>query len=434
MPRNQGTSRKGKPKKAERDAGMGRALQKSQQKGGGGPVRAKHKGGGMSISSSGMAAPSTAMAPVMDQAEKNMSLLEMDHLSDFLVQAEMAGREFESEKQQFVVLDSHGSAYQPNQRQVQWLDQAPPKLQFSFEELSVPRRPKWDETTTPEALDRNENESFLEWRRAIAAKEEELFAESTVDVNQQQQHAYYSRTVTPYEKNLQVWRQLWRVLERCNCVVQLVDGRNPMFYLSEDLRNYAAELGKPMMLVVNKADYLSAEQRRLWSQYLQERNWEHVFFSAHVEQAKLDKEHREAAAARDDFDPALVDEGQEEDGDGDDDDDDAEDENPAEGEKEESNPISEPETQVEEEQSNNNGVDRLLSREELMKWMQDFGTRHGCEPNVRYENRIQFGTVGFPNVGYVFCVCAERRLNWFKENRQLTLFLMAFTLQKILCD
>jgi large subunit GTPase 1 len=246
MPRNQGTSRKGKPKKDERAAGMGRALQKSQR--GTALVKPKNKLGGMSVSG-GMAAPAISLLTPHDHAEKNMSLLELDHLDDFLVQAAMAGREFESEKAQFVVLDTHGTAYRPGERQVNnWQDEQRKidAVQFSFEDLSLPRRPQWDDTTTPQELDRLENDSFLAWRRSIAAKEEELFAETT------EKHAYYSRTVTPYEKNLHVWRQLWRVLERSNCICQVVDARNVTFYLSEDLKRYAKSLGKPMLLIVNK--------------------------------------------------------------------------------------------------------------------------------------------------------------------------------------
>ena len=395
MPRNQGTSRKGKPKKNERAAGMGRALQKAQRVGGrgGGSGINRNKGGGMSVSG-GLASPSTAiLSPAMEQAEKNLSMLQIDSVDDFLMQAEMAGREFESEKQQFVVLDNHGSAYQPGQRHVKWRDQTPEdrKIQFSFEELSVPRRPRWDETTTPEELDRLENEAFLEWRRAIAAKEEELFAGTT-----NLDHAYYSKTVTPYEKNLQVWRQLWRVLERCSCVVQLVDARNPMFYLSEDLRKYAEELGKPMMLLVNKGDYLSPEQRRLWSLYLHEKKWDHVFFSAHLEQAKLDKAaHSEAEGIENS--KSSEEDDLESDNDNDNDNDSAN-SNDQDGQETGNNDDDVYEGAVEEEK-NNNGVDKLLTREELMHWMHDFAIQNGCTPNPRYENRIQFGTVGFPNVG-----------------------------------
>ena len=54
--------------------------------------------------------------------------------------------------------------------------------------------------------------------------------------------ACISIQVTPFEKNIEVWRQLWRVLERCDMAVQIVDARNPLMYYTEDLMKYASEL------------------------------------------------------------------------------------------------------------------------------------------------------------------------------------------------
>ena len=36
-----------------------------------------------------------------------------------------------------------------------------------------------------------------------------------------------------------MWRQLWRVLERSDIVLQIVDARNPDLYRSRDLEVYA---------------------------------------------------------------------------------------------------------------------------------------------------------------------------------------------------
>lgn len=58
-------------------------------------------------------------------------------------------------------------------------------------------RPKWDENTTAEELQTAEKESFLEWRRKLALLQEEE-----------------NLLMTPYEKNLDFWRQLWRLVER----------------------------------------------------------------------------------------------------------------------------------------------------------------------------------------------------------------------------
>ena len=48
-----------------------------------------------------------------------------------------------------------------------------------------------------------ENEAFLTWRRALAKFEE----------------SNYTITLTPYEKNIEVWKQLWRVVEKSDILV-----------------------------------------------------------------------------------------------------------------------------------------------------------------------------------------------------------------------
>ena len=69
--------------------------------------------------------------------------------------------------------------------------------------LRIPRRPAWSPEQSAEAVDAQERAAFLAWRRGLAAVEEgELLV------------------LTPFEKNLEVWRQLWRVLERSHIVVQ----------------------------------------------------------------------------------------------------------------------------------------------------------------------------------------------------------------------
>ena len=57
---------------------------------------------------------------------------------------------------------------------------------------------------TAEAVDAQERVAFVKWRRELAQLEE---SERLV--------------LTPFEKNLEVWRQLWRVLERSHIVVQV---------------------------------------------------------------------------------------------------------------------------------------------------------------------------------------------------------------------
>jgi large subunit GTPase 1 len=79
--------------------------------------------------------------------------------------------------------------------------------------------------------------------------------------------------LTPFERNLEVWRQLWRVLERSHLVIQIVDARNPLRFRCEDLETYVQDVEGPegeagtgknirrSMLLINKSDMLTAKQR-----------------------------------------------------------------------------------------------------------------------------------------------------------------------------
>lgn len=156
--------------------------------------------------------------------------------------------------------------------------------------LQIPRRPRWDTDVPLDELHRAEKNAFLEWRRHIAAAEAELGGGIVGG----------GVAVTPFEKNLEVWRQLWRVVERSDVLVQIVDARNPLLFHSEDLDAYVREVSadKRCLLLVNKADYLSAAQRLEWARYLTGRGLRFVFFSARRELDRLEALDRAQAAYR----------------------------------------------------------------------------------------------------------------------------------------
>jgi len=124
------------------------------------------------------------------EADKIRSVLETNDLTDFLARAEMADREFASEKEQFVVLDANAQqvVFDSNEHDG-GNGSSNTAAKFDFTELSIPKRPKWDSTTTPEELDTSEKEAFLTWRRSIAIHEETISATSTTKI-----------TATPFEK------------------------------------------------------------------------------------------------------------------------------------------------------------------------------------------------------------------------------------------
>src|SRR6185312_4936938 len=130
-------------------------------------------------------------------------------------------------------------------------------------------------STTPEELETLERESFLNWRRGLAELQE----------NQ-------DLLMTPFERNLEVWRQLWRVIERSDLIVQIVDARNPLLFRSEDLESYVKDIDskKENLLLINKADMMTDKQRRLWALYLKKAGIAYKFFSAHLAKELLEAE------------------------------------------------------------------------------------------------------------------------------------------------
>ena len=147
-------------------------------------------------------------------------------------------------------------------------------VQTLAKSLRVPRRPQWDESTTPEQLEEAERTMFLAWRRSLSE------VEHLQDV-----------VLTPFEKNLEVWRQLWRVIERSDIVVQVIDVRNPLLFRCSDLERYVAEVDprKKCVLVLNKSDLLPASFRLRWREFFRRLNVIVVFWSAHAERTRQEE-------------------------------------------------------------------------------------------------------------------------------------------------
>ena len=304
---------------------------------------------------------------------KMRSVTEQGALDEFLATAELAGTDFTAEKM--------------NNVKIIHTDQRNPYLLSAAEErailgkqrenkgkLTVPRRPKWDSDTTPEELDRLEKESFLNWRRGLAEVQE------TQDL-----------LMTPFERNLEVWRQLWRVIERSDVIVQIVDARNPLLFRSEDLESYVKDVDpkKQNLLLINKADMMTYRQRKIWATYLKEAGISYKFFSAQLAKEMIETgvyDEQPGSESEEDEDAALAGKEADSESSGADDSDESE---------------------------NGDGEDmdtRILTVDELESMLlkyapEDLGTSAlaATEGQVLTaagpDRKLQVGLVGYPNVG-----------------------------------
>jgi large subunit GTPase 1 len=387
---------KGKPKMRDRHTGMGRALIKQQQQGGGGL-------NGIEARSNAAAASSKDLHTVLDSSG----------LDDFVDYIEMEGKEVDVRR---VKTDADAAFLIEGTTATTPLQQTLTIDQYEYEHLPVPRKPKWSRSMTAEDVAHNERVAFVKWRRRIAELE---------DANQGAFRA------TPFEKNIEVWRQLWRVMERSDMAVQVVDSRNPLLYFTEDLLKYASEHSPavPMMLVLNKADFLTEYQRIQWARQLDTLGIKYVFYSASREQKKVDAlatitaaqahhdlSEEEEEAIQNAFEEcdrvevrALLDDlvtrfGQ--------------DARRATGKSKGKNGnVEDKEENVDEEvedgvgnvsaieqMENDYTRSRILTRAELVILLQELPLRLELQPQERHGNRACVGMVGFPNVGKSSCI------------------------------
>ncbi|KAJ3312076.1 hypothetical protein HDU76_002979 [Blyttiomyces sp. JEL0837] len=204
---------------------------------------------------------------------KMQSITQENDLEAFLTTATLAGTEFTAEKLNIqVVAKGYQNPF------LLTADEEAETIEKHHEfksHLTVPRRPVWDGVASPDEQQRKERESFLDWRRGLVVLEEEK-----------------GLLMTPYERNIEVWRQLWRVIERSDIIVQIVDARNPLLFRSTDLESYVQEVDsrKKNLLLVNKADMLTASQREKWADYFESVGVSYLFFSAALAKKKIAEE------------------------------------------------------------------------------------------------------------------------------------------------
>ncbi|CUM62600.1 uncharacterized protein PRCAT00000152001 [Priceomyces carsonii] len=306
--------------------------------------------------------PDGEMRFTTDKKEANWvklrSVTQENSLDEFLNTAQLADTDFTADRNNQVKIIKVGNttiADQDGLLSTEERSQLRKKHEMFENRLTIPRRPKWTKDQSKIQIERQENLAFLDWRRDLASLTENN-----------------DLLLTPFERNLEVWRQLWRVVERCDLIVQIVDARNPLLFRSVDLVNYVNELSDPEdnkakenLLLVNKADLLTLNQRKKWSEYFITRNINFVFFSAARANELLEKE-------RDELENELK--------------------------------IKNLDAKLSDEQADNleiKGLDpriRILSVDELEDLFLKEAPKFNIDPEFP-DRKTQIGLVGYPNVG-----------------------------------
>ncbi|KAF9583484.1 Guanine nucleotide-binding-like protein 1 [Lunasporangiospora selenospora] len=130
-------------------------------------------------------------------------------------------------------------------------------LEVSFEEvyqdvIAFPKRPHWDYSMSREQVEQNETQMFNQWIESIYNR-------------------YPTEELSYFEHNLEVWRQLWRVLEISDIIMVIVDIRHPVIHFPPSLYNYVVkDMKRKLVVVFNKVDLVAPNTLFAWKEYFKE--------------------------------------------------------------------------------------------------------------------------------------------------------------------
>ncbi|KAH7107003.1 P-loop containing nucleoside triphosphate hydrolase protein [Auriculariales sp. MPI-PUGE-AT-0066] len=127
--------------------------------------------------------------------------------------------------------------------------------------LSCPRRPKWNYENTKKEVEKNEEALFDTWKQ-----------------NTDNTLLEWARSgdwgPSYYERNLEVWRQFWRVSEISEIMLILLDSRLPPLHFPPSLQAFLNPRKGPtrkVILVLTKADVSGPRICDAWKQWLSTR-------------------------------------------------------------------------------------------------------------------------------------------------------------------
>ena len=115
--------------------------------------------------------------------------------------------------------------------------------------IPLPARPPWTANTTAQQLHEAEEAAFTAWLESIYGK-------------------WPAERLNHFEHNLEVWRQLWRVVEQSDVLLCIVDIRFPLINFPPALYDYVVNKShKPLLVLLNKVDLVPRRVVDDWHRY-----------------------------------------------------------------------------------------------------------------------------------------------------------------------
>ncbi|KAI8990480.1 P-loop containing nucleoside triphosphate hydrolase protein [Trametes punicea] len=154
--------------------------------------------------------------------------------------------------------------------------------------LTCPRRPKWRYDMSKKEVEANEEGLFRKWLAETDAAVNawcnvEETPESDVRAQPQRQAEPQEpqnaeepedmpHAPTSFERNLEVWRQVWRVTESSQILLILLDSRCPTLHFPPALSSYLSSVSNAdrirPILVLTKVDISGPARAAAWTRYL----------------------------------------------------------------------------------------------------------------------------------------------------------------------
>ncbi|KAJ8084465.1 hypothetical protein PM082_003235 [Marasmius tenuissimus] len=148
------------------------------------------------------------------------------------------------------------------------------------EQLTCPSRPKWNYEMTKKEVEHNEEGWFKKWLKTtdeLVSKwqmsmepDDPESPEKGKEVATSERPPTMPPSPTRFERNLEVWRQLWRVTEISQIVLVLLDSRCPTVHLPPSLVQYLSKQQVEVILVLTKTDICGPARVAAWRDYLHE--------------------------------------------------------------------------------------------------------------------------------------------------------------------